>query len=215
VRITGTPSSNNTAELVAIALARHSWSQTSLHIHTDSKYALGLLEGGLLSLEHNSWLDIPWITFPPRRPATLLTSFLQFLLYLLCSHQGSCHVPCHLSIFPFIFICSHSSLLFISIFRYSFPFSVHSPVSDSSAHVSGLLSVLRVPYISRVLVLDCSGLITCIVSLSRWFTLATISYGAPFVITCSLLPCSGLVWPFFFHMYLLPFASSCHFSFTI
>ena len=110
------------------------------------------------------------------------------------SRRG-CHVPCHFFILPFIFIRSHSFPLFISIFRYSFPFSVHSPVSDSSAHVSGLLSVLRVPYISRVLVLDRSRLITCVVSLFRRFTLATISYGAPFVITCSLLPCSGLVRP--------------------
>jgi len=128
---------------------------------------------------------------------------------------GHCHVPCHFFIFPFIFIHSHSFPLFISTFRYSFPFSVHSPVSDSSAHVSGLLSVLQVPYISRVLVLERSRIITCTVSLFRRFTLATISYGAPFVITCSLLPCSGLVRPSSFHMYLLPFASGCHFSFTI
>ena len=200
MRITGTPSSNNTAELVAIALALHSWSQTSLHIHTDSKYALGLLEGGLLSLEHNSWLDIPWITFPPRRPATLLTSFLQFLLYLLCSHQGSCHVPCHLSIFPFIFICSHSFPLFIPIFCYHLPSLCILRSRTPPPHVSGLLSVLRVPYISRAPVLDRSGLITCIVSLLRRFALATISYGAPSVITCSLLLCSGLVRPSPFHM---------------
>jgi len=106
-----------------------------------------------------------------------------------------CHVPCHFFIFPFIFIRSHSFPLFISIFRYSFSFSMHSPVLDSSTHVSRLLSVLWVPYISRVLVLDRSRLITCIVSLLWQFTLATISYGALSVITCSLLPCSGLVRP--------------------
>jgi len=107
-----------------------------------------------------------------------------------------CHVPCHFFIFPFIFICSHSFPLFISIFCYSFSFSVHSLVLDSSAHVSGLLSMLWVPYISCVLVLDHSGLIiTCTVSLFWQFTLATISYGAPSVITCSLLLCSGLVQP--------------------
>jgi len=107
-----------------------------------------------------------------------------------------CHVPCHFFIFPFIFIHSHSFLLFISILHHLFSFSMHSPVLDSSAHVSGLLSVLRVLYISCVLVLDHSGLIiTCIVSLFWWFTLATISYRALSVITCSLLPCSGLVQP--------------------
>ena len=46
-------------------------------------------------------------------------------------------------------------------FCYPFYFSVHSPVSDSYTHVSGLLSMLQVPYISCVLVLDHSGLIMC------------------------------------------------------
>jgi len=110
---------------------------------------------------------------------------------------------------------SHSFSFVPIHFRCSFTFSVHSPVSDSYAHVSGLLSMLRLPYISCVLVLDRSGLITCIVSLLRRFALATISYGVPFVITCSLLPYSGLVRPSPFHMYLLPFTSGCHFSFTI
>ena len=91
---------------------------------------------------------------------------------------------------------SHSFLLFISIFCYSFSFSMHSLVLDSSAHVSRLLSVLQVPYISHVLVLDCSGLIImCTVSLFQQFTLATISYRALSVITCSLLPCSRFVQP--------------------
>jgi len=155
--------------------------------------------------------------FPTSLISAYSTQTTAGLLLLVCL----CHVPCHFFIFPFISVVHFH-------FPLSFTFSVHSPVSDSSAHVSGLLSVLWVPYISRVLVLDCSGLITCIVSLLwrfalatcivsllRQFALATISYGAPSVITCSLLPCSGLVRPSPFHMYLLPFTSSCHFSFTI
>jgi len=70
----------------------------------------------------------------------------------------NCHVPCHFFIFPFILIHSHSFPIFISIFRYLLPFSVHSLILDSYAHISGLLSVLRLLCISRVLVLDRSGL---------------------------------------------------------
>ena len=171
----------------------------------------------------------PWLFACCGRLQVVVPLLAQFIFY--CHHAslatcsllpqgsapkgGALSRPVPFLHFPFIFIRSHSSPLFTSIFCYSFPFSVHSPVSDSSTHVSRLLSVLWVPYISCVLVLDHSGLIMCTVSLFWQFTPATISYGAPFVITGSLLPCSGLVWPFSFHMYLLPFASSCHFSFTI
>jgi len=144
-----------------------------------------------------------WNPLPPRHTSLIVLYFTSL------SHPVSLlHFPIHFHLFPFISIVHFHFLL-------SFTFSMHSPVSDSSAHVSGLLSVLQVPYISRVLVLDRSGLITCIVSLLRRFALATISYRAPSVITCSLLPCSGLVRPSPFHMYLLPFTSGCHFSFTI
>ena len=69
---------------------------------------------------------------------------------------------------------SHSFPLSIFIFHYSFSFSVHSPVSDSYTHASGLLSILWLPCISHVLVLDHSGLVPCvIVSLFQQFTLAT------------------------------------------
>jgi len=105
-----------------------------------------------------------------------------------------CVTSCAISSFPIHF--------------HSFPFiptlHFHFPLFISLLHAfSGLrlLSVLRVPYISHVLVLDHSGLITCTVSLFQQFTPATISYGALFIITCSLLLCSGLVWPFSFHMY--------------
>ena len=64
-RITGLPLSNNTAEIVAIAMALQAWQLTNLHIHTDSKVALKLLEGGLLEQERNGWIDTPWVAFPP------------------------------------------------------------------------------------------------------------------------------------------------------
>jgi len=72
-RITRMPSSNNVTEIVteivAVAMALQAWQLTNLHIHTDSKVALRLLEGGLLDLEHNGWIDTPWAAFPPPRPA--------------------------------------------------------------------------------------------------------------------------------------------------
>jgi len=39
-RIISLLSSNNIAEIVAAALALHSWPSTNLHIHTDSKLVL-------------------------------------------------------------------------------------------------------------------------------------------------------------------------------
>ena len=104
--------------------------------------------------------------------------------------------------------------LFISIFHCSFSFSVHSPVSDSCTHVSGLLSVHLLLCISCVLVLDCSGLSPCVIVLLFWqFTLAM---ELCLVITCSLLPYSRLVWPscftcICFHLLLVVFF---HFLFS-
>jgi len=88
-RITGLPSSNNVAEIVAIAMALQAWQTTNLHIHTDSKIALGLLEGGLLELERNRWVETPWIAFPPRSLPQSLRNVLRHLLHLVRAHQGS------------------------------------------------------------------------------------------------------------------------------
>jgi len=64
-RISGLPSSNNTAEIVTVIMALQAWQLANLHIHTDSKVTLKLLEGGLLELECDSWIDTPWVAFPP------------------------------------------------------------------------------------------------------------------------------------------------------
>ena len=88
----GMPMSNNVAEVIAVALALHSWRSANLHIHTDSKYVIKLLEGGLLELENNGWSSLPWTAFPPGCPPVLLSSILQFLLYLIRYHQGSLSV---------------------------------------------------------------------------------------------------------------------------
>jgi len=63
--ITGMPSSNNVAEMVAVTMALQAWQLTNLHIHTDSKVTQGLLEGGLLELERNGWIDTPGPPSPP------------------------------------------------------------------------------------------------------------------------------------------------------
>jgi len=86
------PSSNNVAKIIAIAMALQAWQLTNLHIHTDSKVALRLLEGGLLDLERNGWIDTPWVAFPPRSPPRSLRNVLRHLLHLVRAHQGSLSV---------------------------------------------------------------------------------------------------------------------------
>jgi len=91
-RITRMPSSNNTAEVIAIALALQAWQPTNLHIHTDSKVALRLLEGGLLELECDGWINTPWVAFPPCSPPSSLRNALRHLLHLVRAHQGTLSV---------------------------------------------------------------------------------------------------------------------------
>jgi len=91
-RITGMPSSNNVAKIVAVSMALQAWQLTNLHIHTDSKIALDLLEGGLLELERNGWVDTPWTAFPPRSLPQSLRNVLRRLLHLVRTHQGSLSV---------------------------------------------------------------------------------------------------------------------------
>ena len=67
-QLIGTPSSNNIAEITAAALALHSWQYKDIHIHTDSKLVLGLFNGGLLALENNGWLPMPWVEFRGSSP---------------------------------------------------------------------------------------------------------------------------------------------------
>ena len=88
VSLSGVPLSNNVAEIAAIVLALRSWPGRCLHIHTDSKFALKLIHGGLLSLEHNGWPDFPWLC-RTTGPSTLHASSLyQHLLYRLRAHSA-------------------------------------------------------------------------------------------------------------------------------
>jgi hypothetical protein len=49
--LVGPSLSNNIAELCAVLMALQAWPSTSLHIHTDSRYVLGLAHSGLLAME--------------------------------------------------------------------------------------------------------------------------------------------------------------------
>ena len=69
-------------------MALQSWQLTNLHIHTDSKLILKLLEGGLLELENGGWQDPPWVAFPPNSPPLLMRNMLKHLLHLVRAHQG-------------------------------------------------------------------------------------------------------------------------------
>jgi len=83
VSLTGTVLSNNVAEVAAVVLCLLAWRDAHIVIHTDSTYVLGLLKGGLLAMERDSWGDAP--RHMRRGPATPL---LQFLLYLLRDRTG-------------------------------------------------------------------------------------------------------------------------------
>ena len=96
-RVIDSPSSNNIAETVAVTMALLSWRHSDILIHTDSKYVLNLVNGGLLSLERDGWPDESFSLCPPRPPSApdfdlddpFVSSTLlhRYLLYLLRSHD--------------------------------------------------------------------------------------------------------------------------------
>ena len=88
VCLSGVPLSNNVAEIATVILALRSWPGHHLHIHTDSKFVLKLVHGSLLSLEHNSWPDFPWLCCTTRPSAIHLSSLYQHLLYQLQAHSA-------------------------------------------------------------------------------------------------------------------------------
>ena len=81
VSLSGIPLSNNIAEVAAIILALRSWPGYSLHIRTDSAFALKLVHRGLLSLEHEGWPDFPWLCRTTGPLALRLSALYQHLLY--------------------------------------------------------------------------------------------------------------------------------------
>ena len=97
-RVLDTPSSNNVAETVAVAMALLSWRHCDILIHTDSKYVMNLVNGGLLSSERDGWPNESFSLCPPRPPSApdfdlddpYVSSVLlhKYLLYLLRSHDG-------------------------------------------------------------------------------------------------------------------------------
>ena len=97
-RITNGPVSNNVAEVVAIIISLLSWRHTDLIIHTDSKYVIQLINGGLLAMERDGWVNDrlslqppnDWAGLDPTKMPDSVSSALMFkyLLYLLRSHDG-------------------------------------------------------------------------------------------------------------------------------
>ena len=86
--LSGIPLSNNIAEVAAIIFALLSWPGRRLHIHTDSKFMLKLIHGGLLSLEHNGWPDFPWLCCTTGPSAIRISTLYQHLLYRLQAHSA-------------------------------------------------------------------------------------------------------------------------------
>ena len=92
--------------------------------------------------DHSFVTAYPWQLIPCHLEAQLLKG-------------GHCHILCHFFIFPFIFICSHSFLLFIFLLCTFSSLGLLHPCS-------GLLSMLQFPCISHALVLDHSRpILTC------------------------------------------------------
>jgi len=82
--VTGAIPTNNMAEEVAVVMALLAWPSMDLRIHMDSRYVLELVDGGLLAMEQDGWLDLPygnWVV-----PVSL-TPLHKHLLYLLWWHN--------------------------------------------------------------------------------------------------------------------------------
>ena len=80
--------SNNLAEVVAVIMALQSWPTSDIHIHTDSTFVLGLIEGSLLALERDGWLSFHLLDAALCSDARSHANIFRFLLYLLRSHVG-------------------------------------------------------------------------------------------------------------------------------
>ena len=95
-RLTGMTPNNNIAEVTAVVMALLLWQSTDLHIHTDSKFMLGLVDSGLLAMEHNGWPNLPvthWAA--PASPVALYRHLL-------------CLIHCHNSSLEFSWVKGHS-----------------------------------------------------------------------------------------------------------
>ena len=80
--------SNNLAEVVAVIMALQSWPTSDLHIHTDSTFVLGLVEGSLLAHERDGWQSFRLLDAALCSDARSHADIFRFLLYLLRSHVG-------------------------------------------------------------------------------------------------------------------------------
>jgi len=83
VMLTGAALSNNVAEVATMVLCLMAWRDAHIVIHTNSTYVMGLMEGGLLSMERDRWGEAP--RQMSRGPPTPL---LKYLLYLTRDRTG-------------------------------------------------------------------------------------------------------------------------------
>jgi ribonuclease HI len=74
-QLVGPSLSNNVAEVAAVISALMFWRHQNLIVHTDSSYVLGLVHGGLTSLERAGWWN-----------AGIPTNLLVYLLFSIRSH---------------------------------------------------------------------------------------------------------------------------------
>jgi len=85
-RLTGMIPNNNLAEVAAAVMALRSWQSTDLHVHTDSKFVLELVNRGLLAMERDGWPDLPVVGWAaPASPIVLYRHFL----FLIRQHNSA------------------------------------------------------------------------------------------------------------------------------
>ena len=78
--MTGVVLTNNVAEMTVVVMALLAWQSADLHIHTDSKFILELVNGGLLAMEQDGWPDLPYSNWAVPVSLALLYKHLLFLL---------------------------------------------------------------------------------------------------------------------------------------
>ena len=84
-------------------MALKSWPSGDLHIRTDPKFVLRLVNGGLLTMECDGWPGFLWLCCTTSPSAMQLSLLFKHFLFLLCSHTGPLH---------FQWVKGHSSQLF-------------------------------------------------------------------------------------------------------
>jgi len=84
-QVMGVIPTNNVAEMATIVMALLVWQSMHLCIHMDLQFVMDLVHRGLLAMEQDSWLDMPYRNWAA--PLSLAVLY-KHLLYLLRRHNS-------------------------------------------------------------------------------------------------------------------------------